>query len=294
MSDLYYLLEKHLNKFDWIDLSKNPSAIPFLEKHIDKINWNCLSLNPNAIKLLTENYDKINWSCLSSNPNAIELLKENLDKIDWEKLSSNPNAIGLLEQNIDKIDWFELSSNPNAIKLLTENYDKISWFYLYENPNGVELIKKRIEYEKKWFNTFFCKKINDTCWHYYLSKNPNSLELLQENINKIDWYGLYSNPNLNAFALLEQDLYLLSQSNLISLCLNPNPYAINILERFLDEYGYDTDDYDNDDGDFFYFLSGNSNALYLLEKNINYINWSGLSSNTNENIWKEPNGFILK
>ena len=49
---LYNLIEKNIDKLDWVHLSANPSAIPFLEQNINKINWIFLSSNPNAIHLL--------------------------------------------------------------------------------------------------------------------------------------------------------------------------------------------------------------------------------------------------
>ena len=46
----------HLNprRFDWRELSANPSAIPFLEKHPDRIDWNVVWRNP---AIFEEAYD---------------------------------------------------------------------------------------------------------------------------------------------------------------------------------------------------------------------------------------------
>ena len=49
-------------------MSDNLNASCLLEKNMDKINWIVLSRNPNAIKLLEKNVDKINWECLIRNP----------------------------------------------------------------------------------------------------------------------------------------------------------------------------------------------------------------------------------
>ena len=69
------------------------NAIPILEKNLDKINWISLSGNPNAIHILEKNLDKINWSTLATNPNAIPILEKNTDKkdkkrfwLDWDNL----------------------------------------------------------------------------------------------------------------------------------------------------------------------------------------------------------------
>ena len=62
-----------------------------MEKHTDKINWEELSKNPNAISLLEKHTDKIDWKELSKNPNAISLLEKHTDKIDWKEFLRNPN-----------------------------------------------------------------------------------------------------------------------------------------------------------------------------------------------------------
>ena len=66
------------------------ALIPVLEANLDKVNWINLSRNPTAIHILEENLDKVDWFSLSTNPAAIHLLETNLDKINWYLLSGNP------------------------------------------------------------------------------------------------------------------------------------------------------------------------------------------------------------
>ena len=92
----YYYRERMMDYFgvgsnlDLYELSKNPSAVPFLEKHPKYIDWRGLSGNINAISILEKNLDKeINWWALSSNINAISILEKNMDKVNWRGLSRN-------------------------------------------------------------------------------------------------------------------------------------------------------------------------------------------------------------
>ena len=65
------------------------NAIPILEKNIDKINWLYLSSNPNAISLIEQNLNE--YIMVLSNPNAIDIIEQNLDNIIWTALWKNPN-----------------------------------------------------------------------------------------------------------------------------------------------------------------------------------------------------------
>ena len=48
-----------------LDIRKNPNAISLLEKNLDKVDWVRLSANPNAIHILEKNLDKVDWTALS-------------------------------------------------------------------------------------------------------------------------------------------------------------------------------------------------------------------------------------
>jgi hypothetical protein len=184
------LLEKNLDKINWMELSINHKALRILEKHQDKICWSHLSLNHGAINLLKNNLDKIDWRMLSMNkcPGAIELLKQNPYRINWEKLISNPFAIELIESkfnddinfndnSLSKEAWENLSKNshPNAIKLLNRHFEKINWKNLSDNPNAIPLLAMNIcEINKVGF-----------------IKNPNVLPIIYANLDKLLWTSSY-------------------------------------------------------------------------------------------------------
>lgn len=96
-----------------LSCNSNPEAIKILEEHLDKVDWDNLSLNPGAINLLEKHLDKINWTNLSANPSAIRLLEKYPDKINWKMLSKNPSAYDMLQKNPKKIDWTEVWINPS-------------------------------------------------------------------------------------------------------------------------------------------------------------------------------------
>ena len=310
MSLLYELITKTIENnnlpFDWIELSKNPSAIPLLEKYPNIINWSALSSNPNAIELLEKYPDKINWDELSKNHNAIGLLTENPDKINWSALSSNPNAISLLEQNPEKIDWLEMSKNPNATELLTANPHKIEWETLDKNINVTRII------EMIPFN-FFKNCVNDKILNS-ISKNSFTIDFLGEHPDFIIWEGLCENEKIcdfeekytQLFEKIVSDIYF----DFSDLFLNPfaipliekyrkkwikcdnehcflsaNPNAIDILTNDIDCIDFDLIDYA--------FLSENPNAIELLEANIDEVDFYHLSKNTNPTIWRNYS-YILK
>ena len=53
-------LNNFIDKLDWSELSKNPSAIPFLEKYESKIVFESLCENPNGMALFEKNkYRKV-------------------------------------------------------------------------------------------------------------------------------------------------------------------------------------------------------------------------------------------
>ena len=86
----------------------------------------------------------------------------------------------------------------------------------------------------------------------YLSSNPNAIHLLEQNLDKVEWHNLSSNPN--AIHLLEQNL---DKVNWFRLLQNPN--AIHLLEKNLDLLEKNLDDN-------WYYLSINKNAIHLLAK----------------------------
>ena len=48
---LALILEKNLDKVDWVSLSGNPDLIHILEKNLDKVYWMKLSMNPSIFQI---------------------------------------------------------------------------------------------------------------------------------------------------------------------------------------------------------------------------------------------------
>ena len=152
------LLQAHVDKIIWSEVSANPAAIGMLHAHLDKIHWATVSTNPGAIFLLQQHPHKICMNTVWANPNIncllkcldlknkttccdecvcphwMNVIKANANVVNWNALSMNPSAIPLLADNLDKINWKILSVNPNAISLLEANLDKVDWDKWRMNP----------------------------------------------------------------------------------------------------------------------------------------------------------------
>lgn len=146
------IIEKYvqlLNADTWDRLSANPAAIHILEKNMDKINWVFLSSNPAAIHLLLKSQYKIYWYHFSKNthPLAIKHMRKNLEKVNWCQLSTNPAAIDLLKENQDKIHWYWLSTNPAIFEYNYSNMAKARSNLIHEELVSVALHPDRVS---KW------------------------------------------------------------------------------------------------------------------------------------------------
>ncbi len=296
------------NKLDWNSLSFNPRGLYLLEQNKNKINWESLSQNESAIYLLEKNQDKIIWNKLACNRSAITLLKK---RIDYEKkckksilnyltmgnqfytdtamfcvfLSCNRSAIPLLEENPEKINWHFLSANESAIDLLEKNYDKIDWDEICKNRGANRIFDNLLlskEKLRKFINgmrpsnwddlssnpsaiSILNKYPNKICWDCF-SENPSAIHLLEKNPDKIDWYDLAGNPS--GMDLLEKNLDKLKECSRDSLC--SNPFAIKILEGIEDPESF-VFNWSN--------LSSNVNAIHLLQKYKDRIDWRTFSKN---------------
>lgn len=90
-----------LEKQDWSELSKNPSATFILQKNKSKIDWNFLCLNPNGIDILKNNKDKINYNFLALNPSIFT--------IDYDKIKNRMKYS--ISFQLHKYTW-----NPNRFQ----------------------------------------------------------------------------------------------------------------------------------------------------------------------------------
>ena len=111
-------------------------------------------------------------------------------------------------------------------------------------------------------------------WNYLCeNKCPRAVRLIEKNLGKLkiaDWaYNISRNPY--AIHLIEPNLDKITQDSgwggswgWCHISLNPN--AISLLEKYPDKIEWD-------------MLSENPNAIHLLEKNKDKINWYNFSAN---------------
>jgi hypothetical protein len=256
---------------DWID--------------INNLNWKELSLNPHSaiIQIFQDNIDNIDIENLSynSNPQMIELFdlvnaKDNYPEQYFVYLSlSNDDNLELIED--------ELNNNPDN--------EFIPWGFLTENKNNkaIQLLEK---YKDKigWHylsgneNTKAIKlteailEMNpdslDINW-YLLSKNSNAMRILKKYQNKINWYYLCLNENKEAIQMIENELEINPNDNkIIWGNLSQNSQAIHLLKKYQNKI------------DWKYICANiNPEAIEMIEeflnKNSNHtlLNWKLLSRN---------------
>ena len=146
--------------------------------------------------------------------------------------------------------------------------DKYGWEGLSANPNAIKILEKRIEYEKTLTKTEY-----------------DSLK------SKIDWCKLLANPGILLYLL--NDFNFVKDTYLYSVLIDPNKYNELLILQFKDKY--------------LTGLSANPNAIKILEKNPDIIDYSRLSANPNaikildknpdninyDNLFLNPNGSKL-
>lgn len=240
--------------------------------------------------------------------NKITEIKSNIheDVIDWIWFSKQPHFIDIIEQYLDYyVCWTTLSSNPNAIHIIKMELERVNYcwtntgnridkYWLASNPNAIPIIDELLESDKSDF-----KKLvyHDEIFWYILSSNPNAYLILKKNIKKINWEILAINTNItfilsNLFNETSNDIEgipiikdnevfikgisLIKDKQLFIKELASNSNAIGLYEKnvkeicginFFQQHKYE--------------LSQNLNAISIIKKNKNAIDWECLSSNSN-------------
>jgi hypothetical protein len=151
------------------------------------------------------------------------------------------------------------------------------------NPNAVFIFEEKLEKELGFLDSY--DPVNpwtmfEPRW-VYLSMNPNAINHLKNNQSKIIRHQLQHNPNID---LIESDFneykkyfdgdYAKSIRRMSYHCnldwktlsSNPNHMIIKVLEKNINKINWSS-------------LSSNTNAIHILEKNNDKIDWSSLSSN---------------
>lgn len=214
---------------------------------IHEIDWKSLSANPRACYLLENNLREVNWQNLSANPSAMSIIEKNKEKICWDYLSMNRNAIHLLKQNPDKIDFFFFSENdhPDVLQYLIDHQIEITEFI--NQPFAISYVEEHLD---EIFD-----KLNWPLLNY--NTDPKAISILEKYPQKINWEKLSSNES--AIHLLEKNL------RGIEFDSNGNPFQ-----------GRCKIDWDG--------ISCNPDAYDIIVQNLNKINWTWISSNTNPQI----------
>jgi hypothetical protein len=215
-----YLVRPKMKLLDWIDmcylnwdiLSENPNAIDLLEKYPDRINWCRLSSNHNATNLLLKNPNKIDYNFLCDNNNILYILEslnllESKDDLytpnDWEHALyylDTEQVINDLLRNptISHKCFSKISKNVETSYLIyilqsvpRNQMNKLEWYWELEDMNAEHL--QNILSEK-------ILDLDEYGWSW-ISKIPHAIHLLeiilQYNPDKINWYNLSRNPNVN-------------------------------------------------------------------------------------------------
>lgn len=174
---IFDLLEENIDNLDWIELSKNKNAVPFLIKHRQYIDWwgACQNESMEMMDFLEDNFKYIKWLPLSANPSAIHILKKHLNMADKSMININPKGYEILKDNPELINYELLCSNNS-----------------YE---AMDIIEKIINYPYDSRNRFISYEL--------LSANPYATKILINNGDKIDWFMAIENENIgelfNAF-----------------------------------------------------------------------------------------------
>lgn len=208
--------------------------------------------------------------------------KWNHKLMDYHELNTNPSAIYLLKQFPILIRPYYLSFNPIAIDLIQQHINEIYLDGLSTNPCAIKLLEKRPELIKwKWITKnpnaiHIIKKNLDKIDRYPdLGLNPNILDIID--FDKISWFQLIVNSSIqhqyqdNLYQLFYKNkvvkTFSISNKNILA-CICHCPNAIHIIEKNIQHIDW-------------YGLSCNPNAIHILEKNIDKINWYNLCANPN-------------
>jgi hypothetical protein len=188
------------------------------------------------------------------------------------------------------LTWLMDNPHPGVAKIIEEKLECFSMeslHYMLQYPHFMDIITKRLYI------------LNSQ----YLSKNSDAIHILIQNPDLIDWYMLSTNPSLKALEIIEQNIIndinkkkgietkkqLPIQCDQIYsdcsafwrlLATNTNPKAVELIEKYfkLNEEDFN---FDSDPIEFWEILSKNENAIDLLEKYPDYIDWETILENQN-------------
>jgi len=190
---------------------------------------------------------------LSGNVRAADYLQKNVHLIDDEYIFLNEDAIDIIQRRISNDFYQIVCKNKNAIHFLRNNPQYIQYDILCQYEHGIEFVDELIKNNE----------LDKIDW-YGLSQNPAAMHILNDPkyYTCIDWCAILYNKN--AGELVRNNIYMVIKY-WKDICAQP--HLIDIIEKM-----------DNLDME---LLSGNENAIHILENNIDTINISNLCYNKN-------------
>jgi hypothetical protein len=199
---------------------------------------------------------------------------ENEGKLDWGIIFTQCNKYNLVEKYWHYfVNYFlhhDNSANNNTSLLRFESIIE----YMSENINSLQIISilPTIYWKKLSLNPAAIRLIEqnlDKADWSRLSKNSAAIPLLEKHFDNIDWTMLSENPNADKLLVSNMNYV-----NMYHLCLY-NPNVVNIVNIMLEK------DPEVIHSVCWYSLSMNSNAVPLLEKYPEKINWGVIVRNRN-------------
>jgi hypothetical protein len=155
------LVKNNLDIYDntWNIICTQPHLIDIIEQHIDKIHWMELSGNYNAIHILEQHLDKIHFYNLRNNKNGFQLLLR-LNHVFDDDYNYDKNIVfeyfDYCEKNNIQFNLIkslsEYGYTEKHMEFLKRNNDYV---YLSKNPNIFEYDYKRMRETRQsllWYN----------------------------------------------------------------------------------------------------------------------------------------------
>lgn len=176
------ILEKNLDKLNWIYISKNVDIVCNTNIVKNVIQEHKLFLLDNK-NIDNPHYHKLSWFNISSNIENLFLIEQYIDMIDinlldWNTLSISSKSYNLLLKNFNKINWSNLCMfGDKKLFKLFDYGDNIDWNIISQNENANELLIKNID--NIYWKTL---SLNKKCSDVILSQVKNNFDL-----PKIKW-----------------------------------------------------------------------------------------------------------
>jgi len=165
-----------------------------------------------------------------------------------------------VDENKLKYEYLCSNTHPYAIYLIekyleqdSENVKYLCWFQLSSNPSAVYLLKK-------YFNLIDWRSFS-------LNPNREIRDILIENQDKIEWCLLCENSNF--IDLIENELDKNEFININPNWLASNSNTLHLIKKYIDHI------------DDWFQISINPSCIEIIENNLDKVNFTSLSLNTN-------------